>query len=63
MDDIIREWDLPLERKPIVRTARILHRYATGIARRYKGAQAQKDARAMMIEARDMVTFARHLPQ
>lgn len=61
MDEMIKDWGIRKEPDEIVKLARTLHRQGTYVARRYKNSFSQNYAVECKRDAKDLVSFARHL--
>ena len=60
IEQVLREWECPQERRAVVRLARSLHRI--GMRRRQSTPEWQRQGFRDCKDARDLVTFARFLP-
>lgn len=60
IEQVLREWECPHERREVVKLARSLHR--VGMKRRKSTPAWQREGIRNCNDARDLVTFARYLP-
>lgn len=60
MNELLKAWGVPHEVAPVARLARVLHRHATRIERKYRFYNPA-DVKRMKFDASDLLTYAREL--